>query len=134
MDWQLKYLFIALMKDGSLIEQAPEDVSAFDTQRSMFYDVAQRLDEVQSFALLGEGHIYLVDLRDGHFEVDDVPFSVQPVEHPTMLPGGKFTLVYWRDHRHTLCGEVATHDVRYRFGWRYTDPKGQEYVQTMVIA
>ena len=132
--WQLKYLFIAMMRDGSLIEQTEEDRSIVDPLKSAFYDVVQRIDEVDAFILLGQGHTYLVDLHDGHFELDNVPFSIQPVEHPTIVPGGKFSLIYWRDHQHALTESGATHQIQYRIGWRYTDPKGREYIQTMVIA
>jgi hypothetical protein len=137
----MKYLFEAHFSDGSVISQTPDDISTIDpTLRSTFYDVAQRLDDVVLFGLYDNDHKYVVDLRDGHFEIDGVPFSAQPVSAPTILEGGKFKLLYFRDHQQEITisadGErtAGSHYISFRFGWEYTDPHGKTHIQTLVIA
>lgn len=137
---ELRYLFEAQMKDGSVIRQTPEDVSTAEPlTRSAFYDVAQRLDEVVVFGLYNDKNLYVVDLRDGHFEINGVPFSAQPVTAPVINEGGKFKLVYFRDHQQELVMtnggsyEAGAHYHQYRMGWEYEDPNGKIYQQTIVI-
>lgn len=136
----MKYLFEACFIDGTSINQNPEDTSTLDPQRSSYYDVVQKgLDNLEAFGLYSDDHTYVVDLTDGHFEINGIPFSAQPVGLPTMSEGGKFTLIYCRDHQHHLIagadGSISegSHDMQFRFGWTYTDPSGIEYVQTIVI-
>lgn len=135
----MKYLFEAHFSDGSIIAQTPDDASELDPIRSTYYDVVQRLDDVVLFGLYDNDHKYVVDLRDGHFEIDGVPFSAQPVSAPTILEGGKFKLLYFRDHQQEITirdGEPTpgVHYISFRFGWEYTDPHGKTYTQTLVIA
>lgn len=147
-DFRLKYLFEAHLKDGSIIRQTPEDISTAEPlTRSAFYDVVQRLDQVRVFGLYSDEHTYTVSLEDGHFEIDGVPFSAQPVTSPIINAGGKFKLVYFRDHQQDLVvtasvgadGKIVEstspgpHWHQYRIGWEYTDPNGSVYVQTIVI-
>jgi len=144
----LKYLFEAHLKDGTVIRQTPQDVSTVEPlTRSAFYDVAQRLDEVRLFGLYGDYHTYIVSLEDGHFEINGVPFSAQPVSAPTINGGGTFRLIYFRDHQQEFImsanvgedGSVTEsqvpgpHHHQYRIGWEYNDPNGQVYTQTIVI-
>lgn len=137
---ELRYLFEAHLKDGTVIRQTPEDVSTAEPlTRSAFYDVAQRIDEVVYFGLHNDRYSYVVDLRDGHFEINGVPFSAQPVTSPRIVEGGKFKLVYFRDHQQELVmsangsARPGNHYHQYRMGWEYTDPLGQIYQQTIVI-
>ena len=135
----LRYLFVAKLKDGSIIEQPPDDASLIDSTRSAYYDVSQRLDDVIAFALHDDKNYYAVDLRDGHFEINGVPFSAQPVATPTINEGGKFRLLYYRDHQQELImgmdGSMkpGEHTHQYRMGWEYFDPSGKSYVQTIVV-
>lgn len=119
--WKLKYLFGVRYSDQSEFWQTPEDVSAVDPLRSAFFDV--KLDEVELFQLEGEGHKYLVDLRDGHFEVDGVPFWIGD------RPEGQCQLVYHRQHTHQINaeGEELSHVVTYHMGWQTTDPEGKNH-------
>jgi len=144
----LRYLFEAHLKDGTVIRQTPEDVSTAEPlTRSAFYDVAQRIDEVRVFGLYNDKHTYIVSLEDGHFEIDGVPFSAQPVTSPCIAEGGKFKLLYFRDHQQeihvsakveedgsvTETRTAGEHYHQYRMGWEYTDPRGRVYHQTIVI-
>lgn len=42
----LAYLFECHLKDGTMIQQTPEDVSVIDPAKSAFYDVLQRINDV----------------------------------------------------------------------------------------
>jgi len=128
----LKYLFGVSFSDGSEFFQGPDDVSATDPLRSAFYDVVPRLDEVELFQLEGEGHIYLVDLRDGHFEIDGVPFNAG--DPRAQLPADlSRRLIYFRRRRHYFQNGVEiSHDVEYHFGWQ-TTWEGRNYQQTLAL-
>jgi len=128
--FQLKYLFGVHYSDGSEFFQTPDDVSATDPIRSAFYDVD--LDRVELFQLEGDGHKYLVDLRDGHFEIDGLPFiagdpRVQPI-------GQELRLVYFRRHRESQHsdGTTSSAPVEYHFGWQFT-VDGKNYQQTLAV-
>ena len=115
----LKYLFTVQFKDGSVYEQTEEDRSLVEPEkRSAFYDVAQRLDEVHTFTLKGEGHEYMVDLTNGLFAIDGVPFRM----HEEKLENYK--LVFFRQHTHTYQAdtrEEIDHQIVYRVGWQAKD-------------
>lgn len=144
---QLAYLFEAHFLDGSMIQQTQDDRSAIDPERrSAFYDVAQRIDEVAYFGIWNDQHRFVVDLRDGHFEVDGVAFFAEPRAHlatsdgkPTIPPGGKFRLVYFRDRQQDLHvganGSMTPGEQRiaFRLGWEYTAPDGRKFEQTIVV-
>lgn len=137
----MKYLFSAQFKDGSVVKQTSEDVSSTDPLRSAFYDVARRIDEVDSFHLYNAKRSYTVDLKDGHFEIDGCHFAAQPVSSPQAMPeGGKYELLYFRDvTRHFNIEpdaekpESTSVDIAFRFGWTYTVPDGRSWTQTLVI-
>lgn len=78
----LKYLFEAEFVDGEILLQ-PEDnksrvhkMDAEGYQPSAFRDVLDKEKKVRlrEFHLVGEGHRYTVNLEDGHFEIDGIPF------------------------------------------------------------
>ena len=123
----LKYLFAVRFRDGSEYHQTAEDVSLSDPSRSAFFDVASRLDEVEMFAIENvsdppeERHHFMVDLTDGHFEVDGVPFYVQDPS-AELPPETERRLIYFRRRRHTftLGLEEIAQDCEYHLGWQAT--------------
>ena len=122
MNSPLKYLFTATFADGSVIRQTPEDRSVIDPEkRSQFYDVMQQSEEraLVAFALSGGGHEYVVNLIDGHFEVDGVPFKIHSE------PLSDFRIIFFRDHTHNIAigatvSKELNHTVSYRLGWQCT--------------
>jgi hypothetical protein len=86
----LTHRFTALLRNGETIVQSPDDkpiIAREDGSGSAFTDVERRKDEVIAFFLESgtsaddpDKHLYLVDLRDGHFEIDGVPLRVGPDE------------------------------------------------------
>lgn len=127
----LKYLFTAEYDDGSTYEQNAEDVSVKEPEkRSCFFDIDQ--ERVVRFTLKGEGHTYTVDLTDGHFEVNGVPFKMHEEDHLD-----DYRLIFWRRHRHSFNvgaekNEELSHETVYRVGWQATF-KGEKREQVMQI-
>lgn len=129
---ELTHLFECHFSDGTVITQSPEDVSSIDPNKSAFYDVLQRIDEVEVFAICSAEHIYVVDLRDGHFEIDGVPFSAHDGnDHPENC---KFRLIYFRRNWQTvILGQEGTiHEVQYHIGWQ-TTVDGKNIQRTIAV-
>ena len=119
-DHQLLYLFGAHFADGTEYFQTEEDISSSDPTRSAFHDIAQRLNEVQLFQLTRQGHTCLVDLRDGHFEIDGVPFSAGDPSL-NIPPGSPRRLNYFRRHSRVFQGRNQIgHAIEYHIGWQAT--------------
>jgi hypothetical protein len=139
----LKYLFVAVYKDGSHFQQNPEDVSAKEPNRSAFFDVDQ--ENLQAFFLVGptsaskkNQHTYLVDLTDGHFEIDGVPFGMDP----RARDGSRvYKLAFFRKHRANVevnvrsgkMGRQWEDPIVYCLGWNATDQLGQVAQRIMEI-
>lgn len=127
----LKYLFTVEYKDGSTYKQNDQDVSFQDSTRSCFYDVAQRLDEVKRFSVSDGDNTFLVDMSDGCFEVNSVPFYM----HDRDLTLRDARLIFYRQHTHSLnqYNEELSHQIRYAIGWQANDEKGNNIKRIMEI-
>lgn len=128
----LKYLFKASFENGKTYHQGADDVSLTDPKRSGFYDVLQMEKESRllEFTLEGDGHRYGVNLTDGHFEVDGVPFTMHEGELH-----GELRLVFFRQHTHSFIvsaekNRQVSHEIVYRMGWQ-TTVDGQNKQQVM---
>ena len=120
--------FVATFADGSQVFQNADDASNIAEGRNCYFDVLQKQIDTPlvCFVLAGEGYpTFGVDLRDGHFEVNGVPFS----QHSEPLQ--EFRLQYYRDvqqHRTITVGQTAapveTVDLGYTLGWE-SEYKGQ---------
>ena len=125
----LKFLFVVEYKDGTTYEQTQEDVSLADEKRSCFFDVKQ--DEVLRFYLASSKDVFCVDLSDGHFEVNKVPFFMHD-------SGGElkdFRLIFYRQHTHKFNMErqELAHEVNYCMGWQTNDKDGKNHKRIMEV-
>jgi hypothetical protein len=121
---RLDYLFVAKFRDGSKLYQTPQDVSLLEPlTRSAFYDVAQRLAEVQEFTLTNGVKEHTVFLDDGHFNTDG-RILVCPRSDLT-----NFRLIYFRTVQQKTTGEFRHYGeiVRYTIGWQANDANGKNY-------
>lgn len=156
---QLKYLFSALLSDGTEYHQTPEDVSPYTEGRNAMYELLEQDSngtpiphpnggwlktraDVVLFQLSDGVHRYLVDLRDGHFEVQHVEKKKELVGAHFFVgvpPAGEtLRFFYYRRRRHhanvsalvgengepqmSSCVEVGQ-ECEYRFGWETEDRK-----------
>jgi hypothetical protein len=127
----LKYLFICVFTDGTRIEQDEKDASKLMEGKSQFYDVLQAVEQgkkIQYFMLVGNGHVYTVDLLDGHFEINGLPFKTHEENHFT-----DYRIIYFRRHFHDATNEGFTnHRIEYHLGWQTTF-QGKNYKRFIVI-
>jgi len=155
----LKYLFCALLVDGTLVEQTHDDIHPTQPGRNAFYSLLEvdadgnpreheadgRIycrSDIVLFQLECAGTRYLVDLRDGHFEV-------QHTAGRNRMLGSHFYLgfpphtahlrpFYFRRRRHhanvsgTVQSDLSVHvdsvietsqECEYHFGWETEDRK-----------
>jgi len=140
----LKYYFHVQYYDDTHFDQNVEDVSLRDPKRSAMYDV--RLGDVYRFWLEGCGHKFLVDLSDGHFEIDDevywpeeaklitpiIPLA-EKIGHVPSFEEGRLQLFYFRKHEHDaqvstrvnaqrqpeiIAMKEIAHRITYLLGWQ----------------
>ena len=125
----LKYLFVVEYKDGTTYEQTQEDVSLTDPLRSCFFDVKQ--DEVLRFYLVSAEDVFCVDLSDGHFEVNKVPFFM----HDAGSGLKDFRLIFYRQHTHQFNMEKRelAHEVNYCIGWQTNDDENKNHKRIMEV-
>jgi hypothetical protein len=116
MPYELTYLFVAETTSGQIIKQDPTDKPRFSKWGTIFTDVLK--ENLKKFSLVGKGHLFTVDLIDGHFEVDGrLIYSKQP---PTGVP---LRLIYYRQVQQTTLGDEPK--VRYYIGWQATSRAGK---------
>lgn len=135
MQKKLKYLFEVEYKDGSVFQQNADDVSKTDPLRSAFFDV--KIPEVKRFGLFDEENSYIVDLQDGHFEVNGKSFHMHDGEVKD------FTLVYFRRVQQHKTNQVRdaefigeptySTDMSFHLGWWGVDPMGKRVQRVLVI-
>lgn len=110
----LKYLFTAELKDGSIYKQNKQDASVkFPPQKdengklqgfSCMKDIQGDIDayNIKKFTLRENSLLPLkeisVDLTDGHFEINGVSFTTEQ-DKPLALPQVKRKLIYFRVRR-----------------------------------
>lgn len=137
----LKYLFVATFHDGHQIHQTPEDRAVLTDKGSAYTDVItyQETSPLRCFVLLELGEngefvsSYGVDLLDGHFEVNGIPFKM----HEGWVKD--LRLIFFRRHTHHFMMSNYTkmrekeHTMVYRIGWQTTQ-NGQNIQRVMEIS
>lgn len=114
-DYELEYLFIAEKMDGSIYKQTPRDIAKYSDWGSAFTDVVN--EKLRRFSLVGKGHIYTVDLKDGHIEIDGRKIC-PPKDVPACV---ELKLIYWRQVKKSIVqnGKQLPTQVKYIIGWEY---------------
>ena len=121
----MKYLF-GCEYDNEIYYQTENDKSLKNSEKSSFYDVVDK--EIRRFWLDGNGHNYLVDLRDGHFEIDGVPFKMHEEEL------SDFRIIYYRKHTRQFCGtDEINHEIEFCVGWQTNNENGENIKQILTI-
>jgi hypothetical protein len=121
----MKYLF-RCEYDNQTYSQTSEDISQTEPTKSAFYDVMDK--PIKKFWIEGEGHQYLVDLQDGHFEIDGIPFKMHEEELKD------FRIIYYRKHTHQFQGtDEVGHDIEFCIGWQCLDNTGKNIKRILTI-
>lgn len=137
----LKYLFCAKLRSGEIIEQTPEDVSSEREDKNAYYDLLEKTpdgepylhngavrcrSDVELFQMEDETTRYLVDLNDGHFEVQlldgelGIPFFIKIPSKGAILRPFRFLR---RRHHFNANGTELGQECEYHFGWETEDSK-----------
>ncbi len=132
------YFFIADFDDGTSYSQGKDDASIDTEGKNAFYDILQRMEKVIRFSLHNGQHIYTVDLRDGHFEVDGLSFQVHD---QFFVPEKKLELIYFKEVRIEVDVnqkeevQAQRHYVnRYFIGWKTKGKRGKITQHTLAIS
>lgn len=154
---QLRYLFGAVLEDGAQIVQTLEDVSQTIPGKNALYDLLahdaegnciphphdQHLisrQDVVLFCLMNDAFRYLVDLRDGHFEIQHLENDKWIGAHLYLgyPPLGAKLNFFYRPKRRSHLNVTGTvqedltikeevteigQECEYRFGWETLDHK-----------
>lgn len=135
---ELKYLFVAEFADGHRILQTPEDKSEQDPSKSEFYDVMEyeKKSPLIKFSIghTSEDKWAVVDLVDGHFEINGHPFYLH-LNLPSKEP--KFRIIYFRirTEQLTMIGDEripTSLEPSYMLGWQ-TTIEDKNYQETIII-
>lgn len=130
-EYKLDYLFIAETFNGNILRQPSNDKPKYQEIGSSFTEVLK--EKIKRFSLIGKGHIFTVDLTDGHFEVDGRKLYPPSEIHP----GVKFELIYYRQVQQRLKDDLLGNKslepiVRYFIGWQYLH-NGKNHQWTMGV-
>ena len=130
----LKYLFEAHFRDDSVVEQTQDDRSATVEGKNAFYDVLQRISEVQTLSLTDGEIIASVDLTSGLFSLNGFTFQAGDPSIPNLKNATGFRLIYFKRHRHHFSqdGTEQGHEIEYHIGWQ-TTIDGKNYQQTIAV-
>ena len=127
------FLFVATYADGSQIIQNEDDASETTAGKNCYYDVLSRVDKPVSFVITDGDKVFGVDLSDGHFEVNGVPFFQH---RPELEPLSDFDLVYCRTPEQTIDARSGKHIsgriAGYTIGWQ-TEKDGIYVKRTLSI-
>lgn len=135
MDIAHTYRFAAFFEDGTVIEQNDTDTSTKEKGKNSYFDVLEKEKESKLVSFVihnGETQVG-VDLQDGHFEINGVPFF----QHRSDLtPYKDFRTIYFRTVQrqiHQQTGvEISASCVGYTVGWQVTY-KGENVQRTITI-
>lgn len=130
----LRWLFTAHYSDGSSFLQNEQDVSLRRAGGSAYTDVDH--ERLVGFALVNQelGDCLFLDLRDGVFAMNGIPFGTFDED----LPVTQRSLVFFRRHlRHAVATgdkvEEVGHRVTYHLGWKGILPDGTEVQRTVWV-
>lgn len=140
MDIKHLYSYTATFEDGTQIVHDKEgsDASTKHVGGTTFTDVIEKEKESKliSFVLHNEETSVGVDLRDGHFEINGVPFFQHRPDLPPSSGYKDFRIIYARTVQrfiNQVSGqEVGNTTVGYTVGWQITH-NGENIQRTITI-
>lgn len=135
-----RFLFKAYFTDGTVYEQGEADASLWVKDKSSFFDVLflekNGENPLLRFELSNGVNTYAVNLKDGSFEVNNVPFVIMnkpEISENFILTN--YRLIFFRrvtkifSPNNMYQGEK----IEFNFGWQANDPSGNNIKQIMTI-
>lgn len=108
--------------------------SLFDKKPELLEEMNKNKTKLVSFVLHNDKQSVGVDLRDGHFEINRIPFFQH---RPDLEPYKDFRVIYYRTVLRTLNQvsgeEVAAGVAAYSIGWQTNDENGGNVQRTITI-
>ena len=136
----LKYNFACQFNDGSVFYQNSEDKSILFEGKSAFTDILelQKEKSIINFWLFEDNtdNTFLVNLVDGHFEINGIPFFIheQTVDVKKIL--SNFRLIYFRRVTQSInltTEKEADPSIIYLLGWQANYPDGSNHKEIIYI-
>jgi hypothetical protein len=132
------YSFTATYEDGTTVTMNHTEDDDFSTTRpdgSRFTDVLEKEKESKlvSFVLHNDDITAGVDLRDGHFEINGVPFFLH---RPDQEFYKDFRIIYFRTVQRSYnvqTEEESSIILGYTIGWQTNDANGQNVQKQVMI-
>lgn len=129
----MNLLFTCYFEDGTFYTQNPQDVSINNPTKSCYFDILEKEktgNNPLAFCLTrnNSDDYYLVDLRDGAFEINNTRFFLHQEDNI-----GPFKLIYYRTNNlYVTAGLPDSLSIRYNFGWQ-TNFNGENIKKIITI-
>ena len=110
----LKYLYRAVYRDGSVYDQNVEDLSVLNNGKTCYTDL--KLEQIRYFTLSNGIHSYTLDLDDGGFSVngsDKLYMNEAPIHNIKLMHFRRITL--------TITGDVRAYKTNFILGYEALD-------------
>lgn len=140
-----RFLFKAYFADGTVYEQGEADTSLYHPEKSSFFDVLVLSKEengvmqnpILRFELTNGTNTYAVNLGDGSFELNGLPFFMMNCpEISEHLPLVNYRLIFFKRITKVF-NPAMLHSYgercMYNFGWQANDAFGNNKKQIMTI-
>lgn len=124
----MKYLFTAIYSDGTIFPQTHEDISSINPLKSAYYDINHEKLVQFKLTCTEKKYEYLVDLRDGHFEINGInlnflifndgnqEFRFHGVNISEINVSNKLRLIYFRKNVATMGNPNI--EITFNIGWQ----------------
>src|ERR1035437_3521370 len=109
-NFNLKYLYRVVYKDGTLYDQNVKDTSVNHSNKSCWSDIT--LDDIRYFTLSDGIHSYTLDLKDGGFSING---SAKFYLHDEPLTDIK--IIHFRRVTMSIVDDHRSMDVLYILGY-----------------
>jgi hypothetical protein len=121
----LSFIWIALFKDNSKIEQFENDIE------HKFQEIKDKFNELAYFNLTDKkGHMFTVDLINGK-----IGYNYLPLPYLEKSEKENCRLIFFRRHRVEITEKMMekSHTIEYHLGFQYNDKLGNNRQITLQI-
>jgi hypothetical protein len=129
----LKYTFRCDFLDSSSIIQHQADQSIYTPGKNAFFDILQRITEVERFTLIDADKqpVASVNLQTGLFNINR--FEVVCGDPSVRLESPVYRLIFFKRNVHEFLGGDHSHQIKFHLGWQTNKPDGTNYQVTIGV-